>query len=559
VQTMVSVSGGTPVALVDGGSVIANPGDTVVFNIKATDPDGDAVQFPQDPVVVAGAGFTSAFQVTNLQPNFTESVLTIGIPAEVAPEDTLVTITYTAIDLTGQARTVQYTIQVQVGPAVPTVDELLIAQGDGGNTTVNYRNLDPSVTEIDGKPVAITSVYRSFYGSAGSFAERNGGGLGRATYVTNGDINGDGLVDTLVTVGPVKAGAGIEFDYPNIVIPRQAEFGNAVIGHSFMAFPVGTEDLAVNYRGGEVRAVMGNFIGQSPAQIAVAQGFGGNHVVRIYQYTGLPAPHGYSVVAQFTGLVAAAQTNNANGGMVLAAGDLNNDGKDELVIGQTNSATSRTQFQSVSFNEDGSIASRAAGVAFPRRFQGNGGVEMVVTDLDGNGLNEIVFASAGNTRDFTENEDGRNTAPLSLLTVMIPQLDTQGNVSSFVRATGIPVIKVFNDETNPSGAMSVTALEADGNAANGKELVVGTGAVYQIDGYDITAINPAPVAKYSIIKLGFDGENITGLTAVTGIGGQPAVGRNAFPADLNPTSGAIFVSGGNTDGPGSGSSTTPAE
>ena len=89
--------------------------------------------------------------------------------------------------------------------------------------------------------------------------------------------------------------------------------------------------------------------------------------------------------------------------------------------------------------------------------------------------------------------------------------------------------------------------------------MVGTGAVYQIEGFDITAINPAPNAKYSLVKLGFDGANITGLSAVTGIGGQPAVGRNAFPADLNPTSGAIFVSGGNTDGPGSGVSETPTE
>ena len=88
--------------------------------------------------------------------------------------------------------------------------------------------------------------------------------------------------------------------FPNIVIPRTAD-NRFVLAHSFMAFPTG-DDALVNYNHGDIRSAVGDFIGSGSPQIAVAQGVGGNGIVRLYQYTGRAAPFGYEVVGQFSGL-----------------------------------------------------------------------------------------------------------------------------------------------------------------------------------------------------------------------------------------------------------------
>ncbi len=528
-----------PVLVADKGIISAEPGQQVVIEFNASDPDGDAVLTNLTPVVTAGAEFTVTFKSTGIQASSYDSMLTIKIPATVAPADATVTIAYTAKDSTQKQRTTTYKIVVDLGeePVEPTpgpaeIDNLLVGQSYGGDNRMIWRNIDSSVTDIDGKPVAVTSSYRSMWGAKGDFLDKIGGGADRALYMSTGDVDGDGDVDVVVSLGAVTVTGAT---YPNIVVAKDGKT-RELIGNSFVAWP------KTSYANGQIRIAVGNFIGSTTAdQIAVAQGTGGANIIRIFQYTGQPAPNGFAVIAQFNGLSSAAVTNNADGGLSLAAGDLNGDGNDELVVGQTNSATSRTQFTVIDINADGTVASRMPGVAFTRKFQGNGGVEIAVVDLDGNGVNELVFASAGNTKDFTENIDNRNDAVSNVIAVQVPVVSS-GVITGYTKPSGF-LRNVFPETTNPSGAQTIAAIEADG-LDDGTELVIGTNAVFTYSGTTVTSVKPAAQARYTFIKIGFDGTAVSGVSSVIG---QAAVGFPAFPGDLNPSSGGVYVGSGNTD------------
>ena len=163
---------------------------------------------------------------------------------------------------------------------------------------------------------AVTGILRSFKGLAGAFLDAVGGGAGRIAYVSTGDLNNDGSKDIALSFGPVTEDAV----YPNIIVVRDAAT-RGVIGHSFEAFPPGF-GADVNYNGGEVRTAVGDFIHSGINILAAAQGVGGNGVVRLIEYTANPAPNGWRVVGQFSGLAGPAKTNNAAGGLTLAAGDV---------------------------------------------------------------------------------------------------------------------------------------------------------------------------------------------------------------------------------------------
>ena len=414
---------------------------------------------------------------------------------------------------------------VAVTPTPPIVmrpaeyEEVVISQGLGGDTLVNIRNFDP-----DEGP--ISAIIRSFNGARGTFRDAIGGGAGRAAYVSTGDLDQNGNPDVVVSFGPITAPA----IFPNIIVVRDA-VTRGVVGHSFQAFPTGSGS-DVNYNGGEVRTAVGDFLGTGAPQIAVAQGYGGSGVVRLYEYTGLPAPFGWRVVGQFTALTTNAQQKNANGGLTLASGDLNGDGVDELLAGQTNSDTSQTLFCVLQINSSGGVAKRLMYAGFEPRFRGNGGVQPCVVDLNGDGINEIVVASMGNDR---MHGDDRDNAPLNLIGVIQPVL-SGSDIIGFSRAQS-GVLNVLSSTINPSGAISIGAGELNG-LADGQEMIFGTGSMVDVNGFNVTPILPAPDSRYRVAKLSYDGSQVTGLASLYGAKGSTFP---AFTGVYDPTSGAVYV------------------
>ncbi len=103
-----------------------------------------------------------------------------------------------------------------------------MSQGLGGETLVNVRNLNADAGTL-------TSIILSFKAAGGAFRDAIGGGTGRITYISTGDVNNDGVPDIVASLGPITAEGPI---YPNIIIPRDGST-KEVIGHTFESLPNG--------------------------------------------------------------------------------------------------------------------------------------------------------------------------------------------------------------------------------------------------------------------------------------------------------------------------------
>ncbi len=533
VTASASVNGGAAANVPEGATVTADPGQTVVLNFLARDPDGDGVLFPNAEMIAGPGWTTTGLSVTNFQANSVEGQMTVSIPVTAAVGNESAHIIFNATDTKQTSTSASFFISVIPTCNPAPIAEAILGQGLGGQQgqvgahVVNIRNMDPAVGDL-------TKILRSYSAAQGSFLYHIGGGTARAVYPVAGDLNMDGSLDIVTTLGPIIADA----TYPNIVIVRDAVTRD-VVYHTFEAFHDSSTE-PINYAGGELRTAVGDFIGSGRNQIAIAQGIKGNGKIRLWQPTGNPKPNGWEVVGQFDGLSTTAQVSNASGGLSLASGDLDKDGLDELIVAQTNSNNSQTIFHVLDITASGTVGARKAYAGFIPQYRGNGGLEIAVADLDGDGKLEIVAASAGNSRDFG---DDRDTVPLSLVCVIIPQV-SGGAVTGFSRATS-GVINVLPQAINPSGSVSIAGGELNG-CADGDELLVGTGSLVKINGggFDVSPVLPAPEPRYRPIKISFDGTTVTGLSSVVG----PNTGYIAFEEQYVPTSGATWVAIGECEG-----------
>jgi hypothetical protein len=217
------------------------------------------------------------------------------------------------------------------------VPDLILAAGPGGG---------PHIRVLDGKSGA------PIKGPLGSFFAYNAGFTG-GVFVASGDVNRDGFDDIITGA---DAGGG-----PHVRV-FSGESGGLL--YDFFAFSAG-------FTGG-VRVAAGDVDGDGFADIITAAGPGGGpHVMAFSGQTGEPIASFYAYDARFTG------------GVFVAAGDVNGDHLAEFVTGAGGGGGPHVE----AFSGQ-TLAPLASFFAYNSGF--TGGVRVAVGDLDGDGKNEII-------------------------------------------------------------------------------------------------------------------------------------------------------------------------
>ncbi len=402
------------------------------------------------------------------------------------------------------------------------MDYIVVSQGYGGNTA--------------NKLVRTSDLRRitNFPALPSTFAEHLQTTTERSVNTAIADIDDDGITDIVTAVGP----GGMGSIAPSILV-AWSPFGGKNDGPRVITsknvFALGAGNALLRNPHGALNVCAGNFVaGELPLVIA-AQGLGGDNQIRALQYMEVGNKRILDIVGTFQGLTGAAVRGNGSGGTSVAAGDVDGDGLDELIVGQMNGAGATTLFQIVDLDRvDGRIqvTRRSAPITgMPEGYQGSGGINLAVGDVDGDGDKEIVVANAGMPDGATG-----NTALKNFVRVFDVITDGPDTISSVDVMAGMTWIQAFGADANPSGALDVACGNLDNDRAD--EILLSTQAMITVDPEtgEVTVTHPAPNNLVRAFSLEF-GEDGTYESPTRALQPFPAFGE-AFA----PSSGAINIS-----------------
>jgi hypothetical protein len=276
------------------------------------------------------------------------------------------------------------------------------------------------------------------------------GATGYGVNVTAGDVDGDGLDELLTGAGPGAVYGphvrGFDID------------GTALSGLSFFAY--GTNKFGVNVATGDLN-------GDGRDEIITGAGPGavfGPHV-RAFSWNGSTTPTAMTGVSYFA-------YGTLKWGVNVTAGDIDGDGRDEIVTGAGPGAVFGPHVRG--WNVDGGTAASMGGVSFLAYGTNKWGVNVACGDVDGDGMDEIVTAP-GPSGLFGAHVRGWNYDGASL--------ESMGGLNFFAWDTGEALY----------GARVFAAADLDGNGRD--ELAIGGGpdpaigspvAVYRYDGSTVS-------------------------------------------------------------------------
>ncbi len=253
------------------------------------------------------------------------------------------------------------------------INDIIVGTGTGGGGRVRvFDGADPSPTP---SPIFELRPFGSSYRGA--------------VNVAAGDVNGDGLAELIASTG---AGSASEVR----VIDLDAKGGPALL----------TKFKAFSKVSNGVRVASGDLDGDGLADIIATNGL--NSEVRTFHGDG----------TGFTGAIGKfkAFSKVARGGIVATAGDLDGDGRDDLIFGVATSSSEVRSFLTSSFT--------GVPVRTFNPFTGLNGLRLSITDVNSDGIADIVAA---------QGPGGGNSV----------RLFNGGNNFELLKITGVPAGGVF--------------------------------------------------------------------------------------------------------------------
>jgi hypothetical protein len=275
-------------------------------------------------------------------------------------------------------------------------------------------------------------------------------------YVAAGDVNGDRKAD-------IVAGAG-EWQEPRV----KAFDGQGRELASFLAFDQ-------SFQGG-VRVATGDMDGDGSTEIIAGAGPGGPPLVRVFDFTGKQKTSFYAFDPRFAG------------GVYVASADLDGDGQAEIVAGSGQAGGPQVRV----FDATGKLLTSFD--AYESTFAG--GVHVAAGDIDGDGRAEIVtgpgpgrpadvktFASDGSqVASFRANPDFQGGWFVAVQTPLGPRLRVGVIPTAGVegrRPVRISATVVDPGGTAPASAFAATISWGDGTQSTG-EVTAGPAGTYVV-------------------------------------------------------------------------------
>jgi uncharacterized delta-60 repeat protein/uncharacterized repeat protein (TIGR01451 family) len=408
---------GLQVTLSDGETLIRR-GQTLTYTLVVSNTGPDAAVGARLSTTPGGNFFGATFTVTSTaDPGVTGNTAA----GNALPNDTLTLPAGTKVTYTITATlpvTATGTVTLTSAVSVPTG---VLDPNTGNNTATDTNTIrQPPPRLAVGTEAGVAAQVRLFDATSGALAlarEPFPGFTGGIT-VASGDVTGDGTLDLIVGAGPGAPNGHVKV------------FDGATGGEllSYFAFP--------GFRGG-VNVAAGDLNGDGRAEILVGAGPGapGGHVKVFSSASGVEL---FSFFAYGGGFL---------GGASVAAGDVDGDRIADIVTGSGAGAPSG-HVKAFSGRTGAELLSFFAYPGF------NGGVRVSAGDLDGNGRAEVVtgtFGAAPHVKAF--GSFGQELAsffafdPARTTTVDVAVVDVsgdgRGDVVAATRLGAVPELRAF--------------------------------------------------------------------------------------------------------------------
>lgn len=280
--------------------------------------------------------------------------------------------------------------------------------------------------------------------------------------VATGDVTGDGVPDLVVAAG---IGGG-----PHVQVFDGVDFTQ--VGNFFAYESV--------FSGGVFIAI-GDLTGDGKAEIVTGTGDGGGPVVKAFDFTGR------ALTAFF------AYDKTFRGGVRVAAGDVNGDGRDDFITGAGVGGGPHVR---VFNSNDLSVLTQF----FAYEDEYRDGIYVAAGDLDGDGIAEIVVGPGGDTRPELRIRTTRGGVAFSSLSVF--DIGIIGSPDELPRTSPAVLTAIGQPSREIGGIRVATAdLDLDGN----RQIITSRGPGYtpRIRGYTINPL--AEAGNFLAFETEFDG------------------------------------------------------